>query len=131
MQPVLTHCIKFAVISFRSSRVRLSVVEVTLRSPGGGIQLRATERGLPVALKLNPSELTKAPTELAREIQLLCQLSAKRAQVARRHDLVARGFSSAVIRGLNLSTDEELANLESELSGGDPNTLPDTWMNSV
>jgi hypothetical protein len=102
-----------------------------LRSPSGGIRIQATERGLPIAAKLDERELSKSPTQLAREILLLCQLSATRAQVARRRELVARGFSPSVIRGLNLSTEEQLANAEREVSGADPDALPDTWMNPV
>ena len=103
----------------------------SLRSPDGGIRIRATERGLPLAIALDERELTKPPMQLAREVLLLCQLSAKRAQVARRRDLVARGFSPSTIRGLNLSTEEELANAEAELSGNDTDSLPDTWMKPV
>lgn len=90
-----------------------------------------TERGLPIALKLDQRELSRAPKQLARDILLLCQLSAKRAQVARRRDLVARGFSPAVVRGLNLSTEEELARAEAELRGDDADGPPDTWMRPV
>jgi hypothetical protein len=103
----------------------------SLRSPSGGIQVRVTERGLPIALKLDQRELSRAPTQLARDILLLCQLSAKRAQVARRRDLVARGFSAAVVRGLNLSNEEELARAEAELRGEDADGPPDTWMRLV
>jgi hypothetical protein len=84
-----------------------------------------------MVLKLGQPELSKAPTELAREILLLCQLGAMRAQVARRRDLVARGATPAVIRGMNLSTEEELANAEAELYGEDTDALPDTWMKPV
>jgi hypothetical protein len=103
----------------------------SVRSPGGGIRVRATERGLPTALELDEDELSKAPGQLAREILSLCQLSAKRAQVVRRRDLVARGFGPDVIRSLNLSTEEELANAEAELGDADPDALPDTWMKRV
>ena len=88
-------------------------------------------RGLPIALKLEPRELSKAPMQLAREILLLCQLSAARSQVAQRRELVARGFSPAVVHGLNLSTEEELARLEAELFGDDTDGAPDTWMKPV
>jgi hypothetical protein len=84
-----------------------------------------------MALKLEQPELSKAPTELAREILLLCQVGARRAQVARRRDLVARGATPAVIRGLNLSTEDELANAEAELYGEDTDAPPETWMKPV
>jgi len=106
-------------------------MNASLRSPNGGIQVRATARGLPISLKLEPRELSKAPSDLAREILLLCQLVAKRSQVEQRRELIARGFSHAVIGSLNLSTEEELARVETAFLGEDPDDPPDTWMKSV
>jgi hypothetical protein len=103
----------------------------SLRSPSGGIQVRATARGLPIALKLEPRELSKAPTDLAREILLLCQLAAKRNQVTQRRELIARGASPAVLRSLDLSTEQDLARVEAELFGDELDSLPDTWMKSI
>ena len=108
-----------------------SVFDGSLRSPGGGIQVRVTERGLPIALKLDDAELSKDPMQLAHDILVLCQLGAKRAQVARRRDLIARGFSTAVVRGLNLSTEDELARAEAVLGAQDADPSPDTWMRAV
>ena len=99
----------------------------SLRSPSGGIQVRTTERGLPLALKLDERELSRPPMELANEILALCQLSGRRMQVARRNDLMALGVSAAVIRGLNLSTAEELERAESELRG-DVDADTHTWL---
>ncbi|MBB5167560.1 hypothetical protein [Mycobacterium sp. AZCC_0083] len=103
----------------------------SLRSPERGIEVRASERGLPIALKLERRALSTAPTQLARDILLLCQLCAKRMQVARRRDLVARGFSPAEFRGMNLSTEEELAGAEAVLSGNDSDAAPETWMKPI
>jgi hypothetical protein len=103
----------------------------SLSSLSGGIQVRTTERGLPIALNLDQRELSKSPMQLARDILLLCQLSAKRIQVARRRGLVAGSFSPTVIRGLNLSTEEELARAEAELGDDDPDDPPETWMHPV
>jgi hypothetical protein len=85
---------------------------------------------MPVALKLDRRELSKPPRQLAQEILLLCQLSAKRMQVARRRGLIANGFSPSVVRGLNLSTQEELARAEAD-SCDDPDALPDTWLKPI
>jgi hypothetical protein len=75
----------------------------SLVSPNGSIQVRSTGRGLPITLELDPRELSKAPSQLAPENLLQCQVSAIRAQVARRRrGLSARGVSPAIIRGLNL-----------------------------
>jgi len=81
-------------------------------------------------LRLDAAELKKPPEQLARDIIALCRLSAARAQVARRRDLAEKGFSAAVIRGLQLATEEELARAEEEGSGGQ-DELPPSWRRSV
>lgn len=101
-----------------------------VQSRPGTISVRTTERGLPIALRLDPVELKKPPEQLAREIIALCRLSAARAQVARRRDLVEKGFSAEVIRGLQLTTEDELARAEEEVLG-DEDELPSSWRRSV
>lgn len=103
----------------------------SLRSPSGGIQVSTTERGLPVALKLDQSELTRPAKELAEEILLLCQLAGGRQQVSRRQALAASGVSAAVIQGLNLCTADDLERAETRLRGVDEDTEPDTWLGSA
>ena len=93
------------------------------------ISVRTTERGLPTHLKIGAAEMSRAPEDLAREILSLCQLSATRLQVARRRDLLERGFSPTVVRGLNLATEEDLAKAE-ETARGDDEGPPETWMTS-
>jgi hypothetical protein len=93
------------------------------------ISVRTTERGLPTHVKIGAAEMSRAPEDLAREILSLCQLSALRLQVARRRELAERGFSPAVIRGLNLATEEDLAKAE-EQARGDDEGPPETWMTS-
>jgi hypothetical protein len=93
------------------------------------ISVRTTERGLPTQLKIGASEMSRAPNDLAREILSLCQLSALRLQVARRRDLLERGFNPVVIRGLNLATEEDLAEAERAALGNDEGP-PETWMTS-
>lgn len=92
--------------------------------------MTTTERGLPTALKIDPRELKKSPPELAREILALCRLSAMRAQVAHRRELVAQGRSGSLIRDMKLAGEEDLAKAEAELRGDDDD-LPTTWMRSV
>jgi hypothetical protein len=101
-----------------------------VQSRRGTISVRTTERGLPVALRLDAVELTKPPEQLARDIMALCRLSAARAQVVCRRDLAEKGVSPAVIRGLALATEEELAAAEEEVFGDD-DELPPTWRRSV
>jgi hypothetical protein len=101
-----------------------------VQSPSGTISVRTTERGLPVALRIDAVELKKPPDELARDIMALCRLSAARAQVARRRDLVEKGFSAPVIHGLQLATEEELIRAEED-AHGDEDDLPPSWGRSV
>jgi hypothetical protein len=101
-----------------------------VRSQRGTISVHTTERGLPVVLRLDAVELTKPPEQLARDLMALCRLSAARAQVARRRDLVEKGFSAAVIRSLQLATEEELSRAEEEVLG-DEDDLPPSWRRSV
>jgi hypothetical protein len=103
-----------------------------VRSRTGTIAVVTTERGLPTALKLDHSELGRPPQELASEILALCQLSAMRAQVAYRRDLVAKGFTPSVIHELGLPTEDDLARAEEALFGDDEaDEPPATWMRSV
>jgi len=101
-----------------------------VRSHTGTISVLTTARGLPVALRLDAAELKKPPEQLARDIMALCRLSAARAQVARRRDLVEKGFSAAIIRGLQLATEEDLAGAEEELARAE-DELPPSWRRSV
>jgi hypothetical protein len=101
-----------------------------VRSHSGTISVLTTERGLPVALRLDAAELRKPPEQLARDIMALCRLSAARAQVERRRDLAEKGFSAAVIRGLQLATEEDLTRAEQEVLG-DEDELPPSWKRSV
>ncbi len=101
-----------------------------VQSPGGTISVHTTERGLPVALRLDPVELKKPPTQLAEDILALCRLSAARAQVERRRDLAEKGYSASVIDPLRLATEDELARAEEDVLG-DEDDLPTTWSRSV
>lgn len=95
----------------------------------GGIAVRTTERGLPTHMKIGAAEMSRAPEDLARDILSLCQLSALRQQVTRRRDLLDRGFSPAVVRGLNLATEEDLVRAQQDAHGSDDGP-PDSWMTS-
>lgn len=92
--------------------------------------MRTTERGLPLAVRLDEDALKRPPEQLAGEILALCRLSAARAQVDRRRDLVEKGFDATVIRHLSLATEDDLARAEEDAFGDDDH-LPSTWMRSV
>nr|WP_090278853.1 hypothetical protein [Mycolicibacterium komanii] len=101
-----------------------------VRSANGFITVRTTERGLPVALRLDQAALQTAPQQLAVEILTLCRVSAARAQVARRRELAEEGFDASVIRPLCLATEDELGELEQQ-AFGDDDEPPSTWMRST
>ncbi|MGX9791315.1 hypothetical protein [Mycobacterium sp. MMS18-G62] len=101
-----------------------------VHSRRGTISVLTTERGLPVALRLDAVELEKPPQQLAGDIMALCRLSAARAQVARRRDLAEKGFNAAVIRSLALATEDDLSRAEEEVLGDD-DELPPSWRRSV
>ncbi|WP_101949779.1 hypothetical protein [Mycobacterium sp. 3519A] len=101
-----------------------------VQSPSGSMSVLTTERGLPVALRLDPVELKKPPEQLAREIMALCRLSATRAQVERRRDLAEKGFSAAAIHSLRLATEQDLAEAEAQ-AAVEEDELPTSWRRSV
>ena len=92
--------------------------------------MRTTERGLPLALRLDEAALMRPSQQLAGEILALCRLSAARAQVTRRRELVEKGFDTTVIRSLNLATEEELLRAEQEALADDDDQPP-TWLRTV
>jgi hypothetical protein len=101
-----------------------------VQSANRTITVRTTERGLPLAIRLEEATLQTPPQQLADEILALCRVSAARAQFARRCDLVEKGFDSTVIRGLRLATEDELNRAEQAAFDTDDH-LPPTWMRSV
>lgn len=101
-----------------------------VNSANATITVRTSERGLPLAVSLDETALKQRPDELADEILALCRLSAVRAQVARRRELVENGVDATVIRNLNLATEEELASAEERVFGGEQ-ALPTTWLRSI
>jgi hypothetical protein len=78
-------------------------------SGGAGKRVRTTQRGLSTQRKIGIRETSRAPDHLAREIPLLRPLSATRLRLACRRSLVGRGCNPAVIRSLQLVTEEDLA----------------------
>jgi hypothetical protein len=102
----------------------------TVHSRRGTISVRTTDRGLPMALRLESVELEKPAEQLARDIMALCRLSAARAQVAQRRELTAQGVGPEVIHGLYLATEQDLATAEVDALG-DEDAPPPSWMRSV
>lgn len=88
-----------------------------------------TEQGLPTAIKIDPRELKRAPQDLAQEILALCRLSAMRAQVAHRRELVEQGYGPEIVNAMKLANEQQLADVEEQLAGDDE--LPTSWMRSV
>jgi hypothetical protein len=101
-----------------------------VRSASGTISVLTTERGLPVALRIDAVELRKPPQQLASGILALCRLSAVRAQVTRRRHLHENGYDAAVIRNLALATEDDLARAEQEVAE-DEDDMPISWQRPV
>jgi hypothetical protein len=106
------------------------MVDRWVRSASGGIHIQTTERGVPTEVKINSRELSRSPQEMAREILLLCKLSAIHDQVTKRRELTSRGVGSEVIRSLRLATEQDLAQAEAEWRGVDDD-LPASWKRPV
>lgn len=102
----------------------------TARSRSGGIVVSTTERGLPVDLRIEESELQKPPRALAEEILGLCRLAAIRAQAARRRELTAAHVDPIVLRDMDLASDDDLARAEEAALTGD-DSLPTSWLRSI
>jgi hypothetical protein len=98
--------------------------ERPVHSAGGGIAVVTTERGLPVRLRIETRELSRDSQDLAREILLLCRVSAVRQQATRRRALLDRGFGSSVVDHLRLADDAMLEEAEAAVNSDGP---PLTW----
>ena len=77
-------------------------------SRGAGKRVKPTPHGPSTQLKIGIRQTSRAPDHAAHEIPSLCPLSATRLQLARRRDLVERGYRPAVIPNRQLATEEDL-----------------------
>ncbi|MCP9271538.1 hypothetical protein [Mycolicibacterium arenosum] len=99
-----------------------------VRSASGGVAVVTTDRGLPIRVKIDSGEMCRDAEDLAREILLLCRVSASRQQVARRRSLESSGVAPAVVDRLGLADAAELLAAEAAVFGEDE--PPVTWSRS-
>ncbi|NNH71885.1 hypothetical protein HLB23_18820 [Nocardia uniformis] len=103
---------------------------VTAISLTGTIKVRTTEQGLPVALRVDPSELHRDPAHLANEVLRLCQRAANRAGLAKRKQLEEAGASAATLALTGLPTEAEVRQLE-QAEELDYDMEPRSWLRTL
>lgn len=98
------------------------------RSPGGGIQVRTTERGLPIALA-RPAQVLKPPRRLGSDPFAVPALSQTHAGRTAPYFDCPR-FQPHRHPCFESQHQEELAQAEAQLHD-DPDGAPDIWMRPV
>ncbi|GGN85918.1 MULTISPECIES: hypothetical protein [Nocardia] len=104
--------------------------EFTAASLTGAIEVRTTERGLPVGITIAADQLRGDPGALAAEVLRLCQKSANRAGLARRNQLAEAGFDPGLLAATGLPTEAEVAAAEI-VEEQEYDTEPESWLRSV
>ncbi|MCF8587043.1 hypothetical protein [Gordonia liuliyuniae] len=89
-----------------------------VRSRGGGIAVTCTPTGLPVAMKLEPAQCRRDPSDLAADILALCRLAGVTAGVRRRTTLAADGVSEETLALLGLPSRADLLASEDAADAG-------------
>ncbi|TSD97870.1 hypothetical protein FOV72_07430 [Gordonia rubripertincta] len=82
------------------------------RSRSGGLAVRTTAQGLPVAVHIASTELDKHPELLAADILRLCRQSAMSAGIRLRENLLAAGVDRDLVNEMKLPQPEDLAAAE-------------------
>ncbi|MDL9936710.1 hypothetical protein QSJ18_08160 [Gordonia sp. ABSL1-1] len=82
------------------------------RSRSGGVSVTTTAQGLPLAVRIETSELRKDPAVLATEVLRLCRRAAMSAGVALRADLLAAGVDRDLVDTMALPRADDLARTE-------------------
>ncbi|WP_282776041.1 MULTISPECIES: hypothetical protein [unclassified Nocardia] len=112
------------------SAAERTVLTFSAATFSGSIKVRTTEQGLPVAIRVNPSELHRDPSQLAAEVLRLCQRSAARAGVERRKQLEEAGVSAETLQRSGLPTEADVARLEL-VEEQEYETEPQSWLGTV
>lgn len=99
------------------------------RSRSGAIAVTTTAQGLPLAVRIDESQLAKAPQVLADDVLRLCKQSAMAAGVRLRAQLAASGMSPEVLESLDLPQPDDLARVEQADDATDD--APTSWLRSV
>lgn len=103
------------------------VITAVATNRAGTIAVRATERAIPVDLRISPNELRYGGARLAEQILVLATKAGAEAGVRRRLDLEACGVPEAILDRLGLPTRDQLA----ETVAATDQTPPSSWMRSI
>ncbi|MBF6133803.1 hypothetical protein IU501_12425 [Nocardia otitidiscaviarum] len=106
------------------------IATFTAATFSGSIKVRTTEQGLPMAIRVNPAELHRDPSQLAAEVLRLCQRSAARAGAERRKQLEEAGVSAETLQLSGLPTEADVARLEL-VEEQEYETEPQSWLGTV
>ncbi len=87
----------------------------TVRSRGGGISVTCTSTGLPVAIRLEPTQCRRDPDGLAADILALCRFAGVTAGVRRRAALTQQGVPDETLSLLGLPSRADLVASEERL----------------
>ncbi|GAB11914.1 hypothetical protein GOARA_091_00320 [Gordonia araii NBRC 100433] len=96
----------------------------------GALSVQTTEQGLPLAIKVDDSQLQRDPSLLAKDLLRLCQQAAVRAGLERRRALEEAGVPSEIVAQLGLPTADQAARQEIRDEWEDEHETT-TWMRSV
>ncbi|MCP2192973.1 hypothetical protein LX14_000663 [Williamsia deligens] len=97
-------------------------------TPTGSVEVRTTMQGLPTSIHIEPSEMDRSATRLARTILLLCRQAGARAGAAHRAELLAQGHPLEAVSYLQLPTDRDVAALDRQVDDFFDDEEPSTWM---
>ncbi len=103
---------------------------LVVANTSGSIRVRATNQGLPLALKVESAELHRDPQQLAGEVLRLCQKAANRAGLALRKQLEEAGVPAEAIARAKLPTEADVARQEI-VEEQDYDHEPQSWLRSV
>lgn len=99
-------------------------------SKSGRVAVETTDEGLPLKVKVEPSELRRNPDELASEILRLCRQAANRAGLARREELVKAGLDAHALSLTGLPKPEDVAEQE-WVEEEEYDVEPQSWLRQV
>lgn len=95
-------------------------VTATASNGPGTVWVRSTDEGLPVDLRIHPSELRYGADSLARTVLDLTRRAALEAAVLRRELLAAQGTAPEVLDALRLPTRADLPPLGADIENPTP-----------
>ncbi|RPA61141.1 hypothetical protein EF294_10935 [Gordonia oryzae] len=99
------------------------------RSRDGAISVITTPAGLPLAVRIDDTQLRKHPQAVAADVLRLCQQSAMASAIRLRARLLDAGTPTEVVESLGLPRPDDLAG--AELRDDDEADAPASWLRSV